>query len=145
MTPLDGLFTGFVIGLVLSAPAVVSELIRHGRNLPLLMDVRTFWGRKLDPHHVLLWSVVTHLANSAIFGAAAPLLVRAGVFSPLYLLPEILIYGAAFYLIASVIVFPILGFGFFGHKEGEWVWLELLLAHLLYAVLYWGAAQLFFV
>ena len=145
MTILDGIFTGFVIALVLATPAVVAETSRHARELPLLMDVKTFWGAKLTPHQGVVWSVATHLMTSALFGASIPFLVSLGIITPLYLLGEIMLFSLAFYLITSLAVFPLVGFGFFGHKEGSFVWLELLLTNLLYGFLFWAAANLFFV
>lgn len=143
MMIIDGLFTGFVIGLILAMPSVIAEQVRHSRELPLLMDVKTFWGRRLTPHQVLVASVTTHLATSALFGGIVSALVSVGVLSPLYLFGEIIVYTLAFYLVVGMVVFPLIGFGLFGKKEGEFVWLELLLTNLLYGILFWAAAHLF--
>lgn len=145
MSILDGIFTGFVIALVLATPAVIVEILRHARELPLLMDVKSFWGITLTPHQVLFWSVVTHLATASLFGGLAPALVGQGILSPLYLFGEIMLYALGFYLVMGILVFPLIGFGIFGRKEGDFVWLELLVTDLLYGFLFWTAAKLLFV
>lgn len=142
MSILDGIFTGFVIGLLMATPSVVFELVRHSKELPLLMDITTFWGVKLTREQTLFWSIAVHLVTSALFGALIPFFVSVGALSPLYVFGEIIMFSFAFFLITGCVIFPIVGFGFFGKKEGEFVWLELLLTNLLYGTLFWAAAHL---
>lgn len=136
MTIFDGMFTGLVIGLIFSIPSFVSETLRHRRNLPLLMDVRTFWGKTISEENVFLISVAVHLLLAVIFGGVYPLLAEIGLVSS-FTLPALLIYGLVFYLLFGLLVAPALRIGFFGSKEGHFVWLELLVSFILYALGFW--------
>lgn len=140
MSIFEGMFTGLVIGLVWSAPAFVSQSLRHGRGeLPIITDVRTVWGRRVRSEDVLLWSVGLHLLVATLFGGLYPFLVELGVF-PSFAARFIALYAASYWLFTGLAVFPALGLGLFGRREGASVWLELLLSHALYAASYWYAA-----
>lgn len=143
MSVFEAMFSGFVIGLVLAVPAFVSETIHHGRNLPLLMDVKTFWGARLSPDAVLWWSVAVHLLMSTLFGGAYALLATRlpGLpWSP----GSLALYGLGYYVVTGGVLLPMVGLGVFGRREGGTVWLELLLATAGYAALLGLLAHLFF-
>lgn len=143
MTVFEAMFSGFVIGLVLSVPAFVAETVHHGKNLPLLMDVKTFWGAKLSPDAVLWWSVAVHLMMSTLFGGAY---VAAAPFLPglPWDVTSLASYALGYYVVVGGGVLPLVGLGLFGRREGGFVWAELLLATGLYAMLLGGLAHLFF-
>ena len=144
MNLLDGLFTGLVIGILLGIPAMITEALNPTSRMPLLMDVETFWGRKLSEGGVIFWSAVVHLGMSTLYGSFVPLLVLQGILPPHLPLHGLLLYSVGFNLSMGFIALPIVGFGLFGRREGDFVWLELLLTHLLYGVAYWALAHLFF-
>lgn len=141
----DGLFTGFTVGTVFALPAMITETLRPESRMPFLMDVETFWGRKLSEGWVIISSALVHLGMSTLYGAFVPLLVLGGILSPLLPLRELLVYSVCFNIFIGTIALPITGFGFFGHKEGSFVWLELLVTHIMYAFAHWALFQLFFV
>lgn len=143
MTVFEAMFSGFVIGLVLSVPAFVAETVHHGKNLPLLMDVKTFWGAKLSPDAVLWWSVAVHLMMSTLFGGGYAALASYLPGLP-WSVPSLAFYALGYYVIVGGAVLPLVGLGLFGRREGGFVWAELLLATGLYATLLGGLAHLFF-
>lgn len=137
------MFSGFVIGLVLAVPAFVTETLHHGRNLPILMDVKTFWGARLSADAVLWWSVAVHLLMSTLFGGVYALLVNRlpGLpWSP----ASLAFYALGYYVVVGGVLLPMIGLGMFGRREGGVVWLELLLASSGYAALLGVLAHLFF-
>lgn len=144
MTIFDGLFTGLVIGVIMSIPAVISNYVRPGANLPILVDVKTFWGGTISKDQILMWSLVNHWALSAIYGGVYVLLVTRNILTPGYFFPEGLAYALGFNLVIGLALYPIFGFGVYGKKEGAWVWLEMVVTHFFYAVLFYAAAHLFF-
>ena len=138
------MFTGLVIGVIMSVPAVISNYMRPGANLPIIVDIKAFWGGTISKDHVLLWSLVNHWAMSAIYGGVYVLLVTRNLFSPGYFFSEGLIYALGFNLITGLALYPLLGFGVYGKKEGAWVWTEMVITHFFYAVLFYAAAHFLF-
>ncbi|TAL20486.1 hypothetical protein EPN90_00865 [Patescibacteria group bacterium] len=144
MTIIDGLFTGLVIGFITSIPAVISEIVRHGKNLPLLIDVKEIGTHHLKEKYVLEWSLFLHLGLSAVFGGFYPALVSLGAFAT-YSFFSVALYGLIFYLFFGLFIFPAIGLGLFGRREGHLVWLELLLTSVLYVAGFWYAATFLFI
>lgn len=143
MSIFEAMFSGFVIGLVLAMPAFVTETIHHGRNLPILMDVKTFWGARLSPDAVLWWSVTVHLLMSTLFGGVYAVLATRlpGLpWSP----SSLAFYALGYYVVLGGVLLPLTGLGMFGRREGGSVWVELLLATAGYATLLGTLAHLFF-
>lgn len=140
MSVLDGMFTGLVIGVVCSIPALVYDVLFHKhRDLPLVVDVRSVWGKVLPARDVFPASIALHLFFAVLFGAGLPLLSMAG-FVPSYAFRFVVAYGLCFFLLTSLLLLPLAGLGLFGRKEGPLVWIELLLTHVLYALGFWYAA-----
>lgn len=143
MSVFEAMFSGFMIGLVLAVPAFVTETLHHGRNLPILMDVKTFWGARLSPEAVLWWSVAVHLLMSTLFGGVYVLLANRlpGLpWSP----ASLTFYALGYYVVIGGILLPMVGLGMFGRREGGAVWLELLMSTAGYATLLGVLAHLFF-
>lgn len=145
MSLLDGLFTGLIIGFIFSLPAMIGEAQRPEGRMLLVVDVETFWGRRLGQYQVMLWSAVLHLGMSTLYGAFVPLLVLQGIMSPLLTLPELVLYSVGFNIFIGAIALPATGFGWFGYKEGGFVWLELLITHLLYGITHWILVHALFI
>ncbi len=136
----DGMFTGLVIGMIFSVPAMVYDVLFHKhRNLPLIVDVRSIWGHAVPSREVFPASVVLHLFFATAFGGVYAALVAFGAI-PSYAFRYILTYAAVFFFFSVIILLPLAGLGLFGRKEGPMVWSELLLTHLLYALGFWYAA-----
>jgi hypothetical protein len=136
----DGMFTGLVIGMIFSVPAMLYDLLFHKhRNIPLLVDVRSVWGRAVPARDVFPASIALHLFFATAFGGVYAALVTFAVL-PSYAFRHILGYAVVFFLFSALGVLPLAGLGLFGRKEGPLVWTELLLTHLLYALCFWFAA-----
>jgi hypothetical protein len=136
----DGMFTGLVIGMIFSVPAMVYDLLFHKhRNLPLLVDVRSVWGRAVPARDVFPASIALHLFFATAFGGVYAALVTFAVL-PSYAFRYILGYAVLFFFFSALVLLPLAGLGLFGRKEGALVWSELLLTHLLYACGLWYAA-----
>ena len=145
MTIFAALFTGFVIGLVLAAPAIVVEIVRPTiKNLPILIDVEIFRGRKVSRTEELIFSHALHLFMSTIFGVGYLLLSRIAAAPFDFTGFSYILYVVVFYLVVGGLLFPLLGLGVFGKHEGKYVPLELLMAHSLYGFCFYLAVNLFF-
>ncbi len=143
MTLIAALFTGLVIGLVLSIPSIVIELVRpQVKNLPLLIDIDIVPGRRTGFEFEL--SLLLQLFMSTIFGGGYLLLSRVALLPFDWSGFSYALYVILFYLTIGGILFPILQLGFFGRREGKHVPLELFLAHSLYGFCFYLAVNLFF-
>lgn len=143
MTIIAGLFTGLVIGMVLGAPAIIIYLLRPQKsNLPIIIDIDITPGRHTGAEFGL--SMALHLFMSTIFGGGYVLLSRIAVFPFDYSALSHVGYVALFYLVVGGIIFPVLRLGPMGRREGKYVPLELLMAHTLYGICFYLAANLFF-
>lgn len=140
MSILDGMFTGFVLGLVFSAPAFAAEFWHHRDNLPLLVDVKKIWGRAVPSNEVLAWSTALFLALATVFGGVYPLLAQYGLVSS-YSFASIAVYALAYFLFTGLLAAPLFGMGLFFRREGRLVWLELLISYALLACGYWYATN----
>lgn len=140
MSILDGMFTGFVMGLIFSAPAFAAEFLHHRDNLPLLVDVKKIWGREVPSNEVLAWSTALFLGLATVFGGVYPLLAQYGLVSN-YSFAAIAVYALADFFLIGLLAAPLFGMGLFFRREGRLVWLELLISHALFVCGYWYAAN----
>ena len=118
--------------LLLSIPAIVVELAdrKHKINLPLLVDIRQIFGRKIT-HTEMFWiALLIHLLLGTLFGLVYQVFIGQGWIEP-YTPFSMLIFAVLFWLVVGAVLFPIIGFGIFAVKEGRWVWLEVLITYLL--------------
>lgn len=136
-----GMAIGGLTAFAFSLPAIVYETISRFR-LPnvFYFDVKTLWGKKLEKHEVFLVALLIHLVVGALFGLVYVAFVKNGwlVFtnSP-YSILSLLIYAVGSWVVAGTTVFPALGLGLFGRKEGKRVWMEMLVSHLVLGAGMW--------
>lgn len=143
MTVVSAIFLSLVAGLITAVPGFVSELSKKGpKNIPLLVDVKTFWGHKLTRGEAFWFGLFIHLLMAALFGALYELIVVNAFVRP-YRLDNLMVYASCFYLFVGGVIFPIVGQGLFGRKEGKTVWYELLIVHHLFAFFVWLGVYLF--
>lgn len=118
MDYLLGAALGTLIAGVLSIPAILVEIFdrKHKRNLPLLVDVRVLWGRKFSHPEMFVIALLVHLIIGALFGLGFPLFLEC-----------VWLYIVAAWAIVMLVIFPAIGFGLFGRREGKMVWLEVLI------------------
>lgn len=143
-----GASIGGLAAFLISSPAIVIEAIRRGRvmNLPLVVEVKSFFALRLSPLAAFVFGVLLHILMGIVFGAVYPALADAGwmnfagfPYEPLTLL----VYTVFVWLIFNLILFPLFGFGWLGLKEGKTAWLEVLISLLLIALLFWLAVPFF--
>lgn len=148
MDYLLGSALGGLTAFVFSLPAIVEEIVEHGKvkNIPLLVDAKSIWGRKLKSSEVFLVALLIHLVLGTLFGLIYVLFVRKGwlVFTNRpYTIESLIIYAVCAWIVTGVLIFPALGFGLFGRREGERVWLELLISMLLIGTGMWFLVQFY--
>ncbi len=139
MPIISAIFLSVAAGIVTAIPGIFSEFGKKApANIPLLVDIKTFWGRKLSRGEVFWLGMFIHLLTAALFGAGYQFLSAHGLVHP-YRLGNMLVYASCFYLFIGGVMFPAAGCGLFGSKEGKTVWYELLIVHHLFAVFMWLA------
>lgn len=145
----DYLLGGSIGGLaafLFAIPAIILEFTEGGRvkNIPLLVDVKTLWGRKLSATGTFLAGLLLHVVMGFLFGLIYPVFVVKSwlVFTNApYTLLSLVIYAVGAWIVAGAGLFPLLGFGWFGRKQGKRVWLELLASMLLIGLTMWFVVQ----
>jgi hypothetical protein len=143
MPVISAVFLALAAGLITAVPGFLSELGKKApKDIPLLIDVRTFWGHKLTRGEVFWFGLFIHLLMAALFGALYELIVVKSFVHP-YELDNLAVYASFFWLFVGGVIFPIVGLGLFGKKEGKWVWFELLVVHHLFALFVWLQVALF--
>lgn len=143
------LLAGAVGGLsafIFSIPAIVLEIIERGDvdNIPLLVDVKTIFGRKLRKEEVFLVALLVHIIVGFLFGAGYVLLTQAGWFAMLgdaYNIWSVLVYAVFGFLFVGFILFPLFRMGVCGRKEGDLVWLEIFVSMVLIGLSLWLCIQ----
>jgi len=143
MPVISAVFLSLVAGLVTAVPGFLSELNKKApADIPLFIDVKTFWGRKLNRSEIFWFGLFIHLLMAALFGALYELIVVKSFVHP-YELDNLAVYATFFWLFVGGVIFPVVGLGLFGKKEGEWVWFELLVVHHLFSLFVWLQVFLF--
>ena len=136
-----GTAIGGLTAFAFSLPAIVLETVNRFR-LPnvLYFDVKTMWGKKLEKHEIFLVALLIHLVIGSLFGLIYVAFVKNDwlVFthSP-YTIQSLLIFALGSWVVAGTIVFPALGLGLFGRREGKRVWMEMLVSHLVLGIGMW--------
>jgi hypothetical protein len=143
MNVFSAVFLSLVAGLVTAVPGIVSELGKKAPgNIPLLVDVKTFWGHRLTRGEVFWFGLFVHLLMAALFGALYELIAVKSLVEP-YALGGLMAYSTLYYVFVGGVIFPLVGAGLFGRKEGKTVWYELLAVHHLFGFFVWLQVVLF--
>jgi len=143
MPVIAAIFLSLVAGVITAIPGVFSEFRKTApRNIPLLIDVKTFWGRRLTRGEVFWFGLFIHLLMAVFFGTLYELLAVALLSHP-YSLTSLVSYATFYYILIGGAVFPLVGAGLFGRREGRTVWYELLIVHYLWALIVYLAVFVF--
>ncbi len=148
MDYLLGASIGTLVAFVFSIPAIVLELVERGKvkNTPLLVDVKTIFWRKLHAHEAFWVGLLIHIVLGNLFGLIYVAFVKYEwlVFtnSP-YSFLSLLIYAIGAWLVTGLIIFPFLGMGLFGRREGKRVWMEILASMLILGGAMWLLVKYF--
>ncbi len=133
---------GGLVAFALAIPSIVLEIKDRGRvkDLPLVVDVRTVFGKKLNARETFAAALLLHVVIGFAFGAMYALFALRGwlfvTHAPFSFL-SLVVYAVGAFLVLGLVVFPALGMGLFARKEGKRAWLELLLSMLVNGVGLW--------
>ncbi len=134
---------GGLVAFVLAIPAIILEIIHRGKeqpNMPFVVDVKTMFGRKLNRYEVFAAAILLHVVLGFLFGVIYVLFVERGwlvvTHAPFTFL-SLLVYAVGAFVVVGLAIFPALGMGLFGRKEGRRVWMEILVGMLFNGVGVW--------
>lgn len=139
-----GTALGLLVSFALAIPAIILETSRRVKNAPLLMDVHIWRGKKLTDGEAFAFGLLIHLIIGALYGFFYTLFAAQGwlfITNAPFTLPSMLIFAVLSWAVLMVVLLPTFGFGFFGRKEGQGVWLELLASLLLEGAILWLLIQ----
>ena len=133
---------GGLIAFVLAIPAMVLEIMHRGtqENLPLVIDVKKVFGRTLNRYEIFEAAVFLHVVLGFLFGVVYVLFVERGwlvVTHAPFTFTSLLVYAVGAFIVVGAMIFPALGMGWFGRKEGTRVWLEILISMLCNGIGLW--------
>ncbi|EKD32762.1 MAG: hypothetical protein ACD_76C00151G0003 [uncultured bacterium] len=133
-----------LVGFLLAVPALIMEAFgRKRNNLPVLLEVRAFWGKDLKHKEVFAFGLLVHLLHCMLFGALYPFVADIDFvkqYLPVYGIASIIVFAIAFYF-AEGIVTEVVGLGAFWKKEDKNAWMESIISTLILAFLFWLAVQ----
>ncbi len=135
------------MAFLFAIPAIVLEIVERGnvKNAPLLIDVRTIFGLKIrHKHEVFFIGLLLYIIVGFLFGLIYVVFVEQGwlfITHAPYTFLSLLVYALLSWIVAGVVIYPALGLGVFGFKEGRHVWLETIVSHLILGVCLWLLVQ----
>jgi hypothetical protein len=143
-----GAALGGLIAFAFSVPAILLEVMERGKvkQLPLLVDVKTIFNRKLHKYEVFLVAVLLHVLIGMLYGLAYVVFALHGwmfITGAPYTLLSFIVFALLSFLFTGLILFPLLQMGLFGRKEGRYVWAEMLVSFLLLGLTMWLAIHLY--
>ena len=145
MDILLGTALGTLIAFILAIPAIFLETSRRVKDLPLLIDVHAWRGRKLKEGEVFAVGLLIHLIVGALYGLLYTLFAEQGwliVTNAPFTIHSMLIFAFFSWLVLNLVLLPlVVGVGLFGRKEGGTVWLETLVVLLLEGAVLWIIIQ----
>ena len=149
--PMEYLLAGSLGGLVaflFALPAILLEFTQKTpmKNMPIVVDVKTMFGRKLEPREVFGVAILLHIVLAFLFGIVYIVFVKRGwlfITNAPYSAWSLFFYAIGAWLVVGNLIFPALGMGWFGRKEGKRVWAEILASMFLIGLGLWGLVQFF--
>jgi len=146
MDILLGTALGTMIAFVLAIPAILLETSRRVKDLPLLIDVHLWHGKKLNEGEVFAIGLFVHLLVGALYGCLYVLFAEEGwlfVTNDPYSLQSLLVFAFFAWILVNVVVMPIIGVGVFGRFEGKGAWFETLVSLALEGLTLWVLVQFY--
>ncbi|MFH1405573.1 MAG: hypothetical protein ABIH21_05835 [Patescibacteria group bacterium] len=146
MTYLLAASIGGLVAFVFSIPAIVFEIMERGhvKNVPLLVDIKTIFGRRLHKEEVFLAALFFYIIIGSAYGAAYVWFVEnewSVIIGTPFTLLSLVVFAVGSWVVLGLVIMPILRMGLFGRKEGRYVWLELLMSMLLVGLGMWVVVQ----
>ena len=108
----------------------------RGKHLPDI-DAHYLFGRKYSAREAHVLGIFIQLALSTVFGGIYVLLVNNSIFFQDFGYLNIALFGVLVWLVKGLGMTPLLGIGFFGAKEGKYVWFEMFVIHQIYALAFY--------
>jgi hypothetical protein len=135
---------GVLIAGIIALPAVFLEWNHRVKNAPLIIDVDVWRGAKLTNREAFAFGILLHLLMGGLYGFCYALFASQGwllLTQAPYALHSMLLFSVGVWLVLGMIFFPLLGFGWFGIKEGKTVWMEALMSLVLEGAILWLVVQ----
>lgn len=137
-----------LVGFVLAIPAIVAEWTekRGQHSLPVLVDVKKNWWPGLTHRELFFVGLFVHVVLSTLFGLIYVVFVEQGwlfITNDPYSILSLVIYAVGAWLVTGFLIFPVIGFGFFGRKEEGSVWAEILATYFVLGIILWLLVQWF--
>ncbi len=138
---------GGLIAFVFAIPAILLEITQKGSvpEAPLLIDVKTIFGLKIRSKlEVFLVGLLLYVVIGFLFGFIYIVFVEQGwlfVTNAPFTFLSLFVYAVLSWIVAGIVIYPALGLGFFGLKEGRHVWLETIVSHLILGASLWLLVQ----
>ncbi|MFH1632076.1 MAG: hypothetical protein ABIA47_03645 [bacterium] len=141
-----GTALGVLIAFLLSVPAIILDTARRVQNLPLLIDVHAWRGRKLTPGEIFALGLLLQLIIGGLYGLFYTLFASRDwlfITNAPYTIHSMLIFAVCSWVALGVVGLPIIGLGLFGCKEGNTVWAETLVSLLFVGGILWMFIQFY--
>jgi len=145
-----GFISGAISGVVMGLLSHLLFRLRIFKSSLIVVD-GSFFFRTLklqgSSQLIILSGLLIHLVTSGVFGTIyllVPSLLKLSI-ATITSFFVISLYIAFLYLSMLFIALPVAGEGFFGKKSGPFVWLEQLILHVVFALLYYGCLKIFLV
>lgn len=133
-----------IVGFVIALPAIVREARSKQEDLPILVDVKLIWNYVLKPREVFVISLLLHLLVATLVGGFYVWFAGNGwlfITHAPFALHSVMIFTVATWIVAGLILYPLLGMGFFAHRQGRHMWFEMLVTHFLIGLGFWLGVQ----
>jgi hypothetical protein len=143
-----GMSLGGLLSFLYAIPAIVFELIERGTSklAPPVITVKTIFGLQMKKQEAFWVGLLIHLVIGMFFGSIYVLFVERGwlfVTHHPYTFLSFAVYGFLSWVFVGCVLYPILQMGLFGRREGQMIWLETLVSHMLLGVTMAGLVHWF--
>ncbi len=137
---LAGLLAGAAAGAVMGVVSDIAVRLRVFRSSMFVVDGRFLLkklGVKGGPGPIYAAGIPMHLATSGIFGALWPVAARIAGLEALSV-GFVALYVLFLWLSMLFIALPTAGQGLLGRRAGPLTWLEQLVLHVVFFIIYYG-------
>jgi len=137
-----------LVGFILAIPAIVVECTKKKgqHSLPVLVDVKPNWWPGLTHRELFFVGLFVHVVLSTLFGLIYVVSVEQGwlfITNDAYSILSLLLFAVGAWIVTGSVIFPVIGFGFFGRKEEGNVWAEIFATYLVLGIILWLLVQWF--
>lgn len=133
-----------IIGFLIALPSIILEPRRRNKDMPMLLEIKFLWSWKLNDREVFAVSLLFHLIISTLVGGLYVLFANNDwlfIAHAPFTFYSVMIFTVATWIVTGLLIYPLLGMGFFAHREGRHMWFEMLITHLLIGAGFWLGLQ----